>query len=387
MARIFLSYSHNDRDFVTRLSQDLAKAGIQFWLDELEIRVGDDIRQKIDQGLLTHEYFGIVLSQSSVSSRWVQQELTAALVKELNSHRVTVLPLKIAEVQIPPLIAGKRYADFVKSYDVGLRELLEVLKAVHMKVWHFPEIDLYTARRGHPEPPQRIAAVMFQIKLIGKPAWTLCALIESIGNTQVAIEATNHACQMVTMLSEYPPPDISDPASLFKLTMALVDFGVKEINSRAVQMKLPKVGTKMAMCLIQERGVFSAKIGSCGGITAWKRARGEYELRRVDQTIRHTQVRPAEEELPTVMLAPLGHLSEVVETEAIETRLESPDDYVALTTYPIPRDRQGLVNLGNMIFDQGDPANAAQALVEMHEPASEDCMCLMLVRSDGTLAV
>src|SRR5688572_32057567 len=38
---VFLSYSSRDRIFVTRLADELRLAGIEVWLDEAELRVGD----------------------------------------------------------------------------------------------------------------------------------------------------------------------------------------------------------------------------------------------------------------------------------------------------------------------------------------------------------
>lgn len=54
----------------------------------------------------------MVLSSNSVNSEWVQRELQLALQKELEEENIIVLPLLLEQVQIPPFLRGKFYADF-----------------------------------------------------------------------------------------------------------------------------------------------------------------------------------------------------------------------------------------------------------------------------------
>jgi hypothetical protein len=124
-SRVFICYSHQDSPFVDRLVNDLSSRGIKIWLDKWEIKVGDSITEKINQGIKQNDYLIIVLSKASVKSEWVRRELDAALMKELKKKAVVVLPLLLEECDIPPLIANKKYADFRQSYDAGLAELLK----------------------------------------------------------------------------------------------------------------------------------------------------------------------------------------------------------------------------------------------------------------------
>jgi serine/threonine protein kinase len=127
---IFISYSSADRDFVEKLASDLRASGIEVWLDKWEIKVGDSIIQKINDGIRDNDYLAIVLSPASVRSRWVRKELSAALMKELEESRsVVVLPILCKGCDIPPLLAGKRYADFREDYERGLKEVQLTLES------------------------------------------------------------------------------------------------------------------------------------------------------------------------------------------------------------------------------------------------------------------
>lgn len=124
----FLSHSSADKPFIRQLAADLTANGVSVWLDEQRIRVGDSIPEKIAQGLAESDYFLISISQKANESPWVQKELNNALMSEIQRRKVHILPLKLDDTEMPPIIADKKYADFSKSYKTGLDELLDTLR-------------------------------------------------------------------------------------------------------------------------------------------------------------------------------------------------------------------------------------------------------------------
>ena len=127
---IFLCHSSDDKNFVRRLALDLTDAGIRVWFDAWEIRVGDNIVEKITDGLSASNCIGVVLSESSLKSRWVKDEWTAMFMRATEKGRVAaVLPILIDDVEIPILLAPIKYADFRQDhkYKSGLDELANVV--------------------------------------------------------------------------------------------------------------------------------------------------------------------------------------------------------------------------------------------------------------------
>lgn len=124
MSKLFICHSNTDKPFVRRLADDLTRHKLSVWVDEREILVGDPIRKKIEEGLEASDYLGLVLSPASVQSEWVQKELDAKLIEEIESKRVVVLPILLSNCQIPALLRGKLYADFRSDYGTGLETLL-----------------------------------------------------------------------------------------------------------------------------------------------------------------------------------------------------------------------------------------------------------------------
>ncbi|WP_213953853.1 toll/interleukin-1 receptor domain-containing protein [Variovorax sp. dw_954] len=126
---IFLSHNREDKEFVRRLADDLRRAGVIAWVDEAEIRIGDSIIGKIEDGILGSEYLGVVLSPNSVASQWVKEELRAVLHYQVTKKSKTILPLLYRSCDIPPFLVDKLYADFTDptQYEFVLRQLLSRL--------------------------------------------------------------------------------------------------------------------------------------------------------------------------------------------------------------------------------------------------------------------
>lgn len=124
----FLSHSSLDKPFIRQLAADLTANGIDVWLDEQRIHVGDSIPEKIAQGLAGSDFFLIGISQQSINSPWVNKELNNALVTEVQRRKVHILPLKLDDSPMPQIIADKKYADFSTSYKTGLDDLIIAIR-------------------------------------------------------------------------------------------------------------------------------------------------------------------------------------------------------------------------------------------------------------------
>jgi ligand-binding sensor domain-containing protein len=126
---IFVSHSHRDKKFVNRLIPDLENAGVGVWVDEKEIKVGDSISQKVEEGIYGCDFFCLVISRHSVDSNWVEREYRTALNVQLSSGTTSkILPLLLQDVELPLLLKDIKYADFSIDYDRGLKELLDTIK-------------------------------------------------------------------------------------------------------------------------------------------------------------------------------------------------------------------------------------------------------------------
>jgi hypothetical protein len=109
---IFLSHSSKDKVFTHRLASALRSRGVEVWLDELDISIGDLFLNKISEGINKTDYLGVVLSPHSVHSEWVNREVEVALRDEISSGQCRVLTILYMDCDIPPLLKGKHHSDF-----------------------------------------------------------------------------------------------------------------------------------------------------------------------------------------------------------------------------------------------------------------------------------
>jgi hypothetical protein len=78
MVRTFLSHSSLDKDLARLVADDLAACGVETWLDEIELLVGDQLSQRIREAISASEYLAVFVSHDSLGSRWVAVEIAYA---------------------------------------------------------------------------------------------------------------------------------------------------------------------------------------------------------------------------------------------------------------------------------------------------------------------
>jgi TIR domain len=129
IASLFLSHSHLDKDAAYQIYWGLREEGIYCWVDKAEIKPGDSLIAKIQDAIKAMDYLGVVLSPASVSSSWVQTEVNAALITEIDGRQVKVIPLQVADCEMPLFLAGKHRIDFRSDFKGALAELANFLRS------------------------------------------------------------------------------------------------------------------------------------------------------------------------------------------------------------------------------------------------------------------
>lgn len=81
MSHIFISYSHQDTDYVLKLESELIQRGFNVWIDS-RIEHGDTWPQVIEENLDRSTALIVVMSHKAKQSKWVQNELSRAQRKQ-----------------------------------------------------------------------------------------------------------------------------------------------------------------------------------------------------------------------------------------------------------------------------------------------------------------
>lgn len=128
--QVFISYSHEDADFVNQLASLLVSCDLNVWKDTKDISVGGNIPKAIYEGIKGASHFCCVISKSSVQSAWVEEELSYAKVRQLADQSLQIVPILIDEVEIPDYLKAYRCAH-IQNRDLSLDnpEMTMVMRA------------------------------------------------------------------------------------------------------------------------------------------------------------------------------------------------------------------------------------------------------------------
>jgi hypothetical protein len=171
--QVFISYSHQDGEFVLRLATDLEERGAKVWIDRGDLRAGADWRRAIADGVRNCQAFVLVVSPDAARSEYVPHELTMAETLDK-----PIFPLIYRKTKLPAVMAeqleGHQYLDFRRGgYAQNLADLVTGLMAVGVALHDAPEAspERQAVRRrqhlGAPVRPQW-GAVLRRI-----PGWVL----------------------------------------------------------------------------------------------------------------------------------------------------------------------------------------------------------------------
>jgi len=90
---VFVSHASEDKETVARpLAAALEARGVSVWLDEVEVKIGDSLRRKIDQGIRSSRFATVVFSAAFFAKGWTQYELDGIVTMSVAGEQ-NLLPI------------------------------------------------------------------------------------------------------------------------------------------------------------------------------------------------------------------------------------------------------------------------------------------------------
>jgi hypothetical protein len=130
---LFVSHASEDKAaVVVPLTDELVRRGLRVWVDFRELRIGDKLRERIDEGLRRSRFGLVIVSPRFFAKQWPQAELDGLVALELTDGRKRILPVwhdvEYADVaQQSPTLAAR----LATKWSEGITKVVEeIVRAV-----------------------------------------------------------------------------------------------------------------------------------------------------------------------------------------------------------------------------------------------------------------
>lgn len=135
--KVFISHASEDKErFVIDFATKLRSNGVDAWVDQWEINVGDSLIDKIfEQGISEADFFIIVLSHNSIQKPWVKEELNAASIKRIEKSTKVIPVIIDRDVIVPEVLKTTVWEiiENINNYDSSLKKILSSIYDVYEK--------------------------------------------------------------------------------------------------------------------------------------------------------------------------------------------------------------------------------------------------------------
>ena len=90
---VFISHASEDKEAVARPLRDaLSRRGVTVWLDEAQMKMGDSLRRKIDDGIRSSRFGVVILSEAFFRKGWTNHELDGLVTRNVAGEQ-SLLPI------------------------------------------------------------------------------------------------------------------------------------------------------------------------------------------------------------------------------------------------------------------------------------------------------
>src|SRR6267378_4421368 len=109
---VFLSHSAKDKAVVRDIAARLKRDDVRVWLDEAQIKPGDSIPAKIEEGLEHSRVLVLCMSANAFGSDWAQLEAGTFRFRDPLNKARRFVPLRLDDGPIKGSLAQFRYLNW-----------------------------------------------------------------------------------------------------------------------------------------------------------------------------------------------------------------------------------------------------------------------------------
>ena len=179
---VFLSHNSKDKPRVRKLAERLKSAGLRVWFDEWNVRSGDIIALKVDEGLEQSRVLLLCVSPNALASGWVGLERSTAIHRDPANEGRRFIPLLLSDCDLPDTLRRYKYVDWRGEAEEAFAELLEACRpevAEAAPTDQRPVLD--SSERENEPSAQTQPLAVFERKLTGHKSWVKSVAVSPDG--------------------------------------------------------------------------------------------------------------------------------------------------------------------------------------------------------------
>ncbi|MFI9380783.1 toll/interleukin-1 receptor domain-containing protein [Kutzneria sp. NPDC052558] len=140
--KVFISFAGPDRPSAARLGQELARRGLEPFVDVQGIPAGGNIVLAIDHAITQSDFFVLLWSKHTVQRPWVTHEYTIALGRDLDREPAFLFVVRLDDTPVPASLSMRKYLEVAIGWDSVADQLTDAWRrdrALGLKV--LPALD------------------------------------------------------------------------------------------------------------------------------------------------------------------------------------------------------------------------------------------------------
>jgi hypothetical protein len=125
---VFLSYSSKDKLVVRALAERLKSSGLKVWLDEWEVRPGDDILGRIEEGMEASRVMVFCISKHATGSQWTKLEQGTVRFRDPINKARRFIPLRLDNSKVKESLRQFASIDYKNESKKAFDKLLASIR-------------------------------------------------------------------------------------------------------------------------------------------------------------------------------------------------------------------------------------------------------------------
>jgi TIR domain len=129
---VFVSHASEDKlTIALPLANALRDLNVSVWLDDFELKIGDSLRRRIDEGLARSRFGIVILSEYFFAKNWPQYELDGLVTRSVSGEQ-SILPIWHGITKAQVVTASPSFADKIarNTTDFAIEEIAKEIASV-----------------------------------------------------------------------------------------------------------------------------------------------------------------------------------------------------------------------------------------------------------------